>query len=229
MISIIVHNCNEEQKIEQLLDTLHQLAHTCGKEIIISVEGSSDNTIEAINNRARIIINGKTRKSFKLNKAAQAAWGDILLFVHTDMHLPPNILLVIEEVIYQEKFDGGGFTNKLEQNNNGKIKQIGSIRNTKFFDKKNPSDKGIFYCDNAIFIKKSAFQQLEGFKEIPFMEDYDFSKRASQQFNLKKITNPVIKISIQKRTQIGFLMTQFLWLVTHFFYKLGIFPSILAK
>ena len=211
--------------IDKLLDTLHQLAHTCGKEIIISVEGSSDNTIEAINNRARIIINGKTRKSFKLNKAAQAAWGDILLFVHTDMHLPPNILLVIEEVIYQEKFDGGGFTNKLEQNNNGRIKQIGSIRNTKFFDKKNPSDKGIFYYDNAIFIKKSAFQQLEGFKEIPFMEDYDFSKRASQQFNLKKITNPVITISARRYIQSSFFQTRFLRIIISYFYKLGGFRS----
>jgi len=228
MISIIVNPYNEEQKIEQLLNNLHQLSHIHGKEIIISGRNNNDDTIEAINNTTRI-INRKTGKVFQMNKAAQAAWGDILLFVHADMHLPINTLLAIEEAIYEEKFDGGGFTNKFEPNNNGKIKQIGSSMITRFFGKKEPSDSGIFCGDNAIFIKKSAFQQLEGFKEMPFMEDYDFSKRASQQFKFKKITNPVITILVQRRTQIGFLKTRFLWLVTYFFYKLGIFPSILTK
>jgi len=227
MISIIVITYNEEQKIGKLLDNLHQLPHTHGKEIIISDGGSSDNTIEAINNRARIII-GKKGKAFQMNKAAQAAWGNILLFVHADMHLPFNTLLAVEEVIYKEKFDGGGFTNRFDQHNN-KIKRISTIMNAWFFDKKEQADRGIFYGDNAIFISKSAFQTLGGFKEMLIMEDFDFSKRASLQFKLKKISNPVIIVSARRHIQSGFFKTQFLCIIIRLLYKLGISPSTLAK
>ena len=227
MISIIILTYNEGETIQTLLGNLQQLSQTHGKEIIVADGGSSDETISAVNNQARIIFS-KTGKAFQMNKAAKAAWGDILFFVHADMHFPMNTLLAIEEAVYKEKVDGGGFSNIFDQHND-KIKQIGNIMNLRIFDKREQSDKGIFYGDNALFIKKSVFESLGGFKEIPIMEDYEFSKRASKIFNLKKLKNPIITVSARRHIKTGFIKTRFLWIVIRQLYKMGCSPFVLAK
>ena len=227
MISIIVLTYNEGDTIQAILDNLQQLPQNRGKEIIVADGGSSDETVNIIKNQARIIFS-KTGKAYQMNKAAKAAWGDILFFVHADMHLPINTLLAIEEVIYKEKLDGGGFANVFDQHND-KIKKIGNILNLRIFDKREQSDKGIFYGDNAIFIKKSAFESLGGFKEIPIMEDYEFSKRASKNFKLKKLKKPIITVSARRHIKAGFIKTRILWITIRQLYKLGFSPFLLAK
>ena len=227
MISIIILTYNEGETIQTLLGNLKQLPHTNGKEIIVADGGSNDDTINAIKNQARIIFS-KTGKAFQMNKAAKAAWGDILFFVHADMHFPTNTLLAIEEAVYTEKVAGGGFANVFDQHND-KIKKIGNIMNLRIFDRREQSDKGIFYGDNAIFIKKSVFKKLGGFKEIPIMEDYEFSKRASKDFKLRKIKDPIITVSARRHIKTGFIKTRFLWIMIRELYKIGFSPFLLAK
>jgi hypothetical protein len=40
--------------------------------------------------------------------------------------------------------------------------------------------------DNGIFLLSSVFKELKGFKEIPIMEDYGFSKKINKKYKVKK-------------------------------------------
>ncbi len=88
----------------------------------------------------------------------------------------------------EEGFDGGGFANEFDAHNK-KIKQLGTFLNLRFFRTREQSDRCIFYGDNGIFVKKAAFEKLGGFKEIPIMEDYDFSIRWKNILKLGKLNS----------------------------------------
>ncbi|MEK6636409.1 MAG: glycosyltransferase, partial [Planctomycetota bacterium] len=46
--------------------------------------------------------------------------------------------------------------------------------------------------DQGIFVRRDVFQALNGYKEIPIMEDYDFYKRLRKQGKVILIRMPVI-------------------------------------
>ena len=143
------------------------------------------------------------------------------------MKLPQTTLLTIEQAI-EEGYDGGGFANIFDKHND-KIKRIGTLMNFRFFDKREQSDKGVFYGDYGIFVKKDVFEKLGGFKEIPIMEDYDFSNRMNEKYNLIKIKKILITVSSRRHSKAGFWKTRFQWVMIRILYKWGIPPHLLAK
>ena len=101
--------------------------------------------------------------------------------------------------------------------------------NFRFFDKREQSDKGVFYGDNGIFVLKSVFEKLNGFKEIPIMEDYDFSKRLHKNHPTFKLKTPKIVVSARRHIKAGFLKTRLQWVFIRKLYNWGVSPFILAK
>lgn len=94
---------------------------------------------------------------------------------------------------------------------------------------KEQSDKGIFYGDNGIFVKKSVFDELNGFKDIPIMEDYDFSTRLLKSYKVTKIKEAKIIVDSRRHIKSGFFKTRFQWIIIRKLFKLGLSPEILVK
>ena len=226
MISIIIPTYNEEQSIETTLQNILRLKKEAKIEIIVSDGGSIDKTI-AIAQRYAIIVKSKKGKSHQLNTAASKAKGDILFFVQADMFLPKGTLKIIVEKIEQQNYDGGGFSNVFSSYNK-KIKYLGRLLNFRLWD--NDHAKNIvFFGDNGIFVKKTVFHALNGFKPIPIMEDYDFSIRMRDNFKVVRILNPKLVISPRRHIKTGFVKTRLLWIIIKRLYQLGVSPNTLAK
>lgn len=226
MITVIIVAFNEEQFINSIIDELEKQVHV-EFEILLADGGSTDRTIDLARQRGVQVVLCRKGKSCQINDAVKKAKGDILFFVHADMKLYNNTFSIIQQHI-DEGFDGGGFANVFDEHND-KIKRIGNWMNFRFFDKREQSDKGIFYGDNGIFIKKKVFEDLDGFKEIPIMEDYEFSKRLSERFKTVKIKNPLIMVSARRHTKAGFWKTRFQWIFIRVLFKWGVSPHLLAK
>lgn len=227
MISVIIVAYNEEKLIFSIISELQKQVFSGDYEIILADGGSSDRTITLAKQEGVIIVNCRKGRACQLNDASKIAKGDILFFVHADMKLTTNTFSAIQEKI-DLGYEGGGFANIFDQHNE-KIKNIGTWMNFRFLNKKEQSDKGIFYGDNGIFVKKSAFETLQGFKEIPIMEDYDFSYKLKQNYKIIKIKEPSITISARRHVKSGFLKTRFQWITIRKLYKWGISPKLLAK
>ena len=87
---------------------------------------------------------------------------------------------------------------------------------------------GVVTGDQALFIKRNIFQQLQGYADIPLMEDIELSKR------LRKHTKPIrIKIPVLASTRRwrrdGIIRTILLMWVMRFAYWLGVSPTHLAR
>ncbi len=227
MISAIIVAYNEESLIEGIIKELNKQQFQGDYEIILANGGSEDNTVPLARENNIKILNCRKGKSRQMNDAVKEAKGDVLFFVHADMQFSDQVFSIIQKKV-DEGYDGGGFSNEFDTHNE-KIKKLGTWMNFRFFDKREQSDKGIFYGDNGIFVKKSAFETLEGFKEIPIMEDYDFSVRMKEQFKVIKIKEPKIIVSTRRHIKAGFLKTRFQWVMIRKLYKWGISPERLAK
>lgn len=228
MISVIVITYNESAYIDSIIHQINDQVYHDKFEIIVSDGGSEDNTLEIAKKRKVLIVNSSKGKAWQLNAGAQIAKGDVLFFVHADMKFNPGTLSAIHNVIIKEGFDGGGFANIFDRHNE-KIKRLGTWLNLRFLGNREQSDKGIFYGDNGLFVKKSVFKSLKGFSEIPIMEDYDFSFRMKQNFKIKKIYDPQIIVSARRHEKAGFIKTRLQWIFIRIFYKLGVSPWILTN
>jgi len=227
LISAIIVAYNEEDWINSIIDELEKQTHS-NFEIILADGGSTDNTVSLANQRGIKTVACPKGKALQMNEAAEKANGKILFFVHADMQFSENTLSIIDECVLKNNIDGGGFANVFDKHND-KIKRLGTWLNFRFFDNREQSDKGIFYGDNGIFVKKKVFEALEGFKKIPIMEDYDFSMRMSSQFQTKKIYEPCITVSARRHEKSGFLKTRLQWIFIRKLYKLGVSPFKLVN
>lgn len=227
MISAIIVAYNEEEYINSIISTLRKQKFSSAFEILLADGSSTDKTVSLAKQEGIIIVNCRKGKACQMNDAAKVANGDVLFFVHADMQLADNTLSAIQEQIDQG-YDGGGFANVFDAYND-KIKNLGTWMNFRIFSKKEQSDKGLFYGDNGIFVKKSVMNTLKCFREIPIMEDYDFSIRMKKHFKVIKIKNPCIVVSARRHVKAGFFKTRFQWIAIRKLYKWGISPRVLAK
>jgi rSAM/selenodomain-associated transferase 2 len=225
MISIIIPTYNEEGFIEKTLNQLNELRTEVDFEIIVSDGCSHDRTVELARNYSRVICSDKG-KGKQLNEGAKFASGDILFFVHADMYVPSRALKKIDSIINEEGFDGGGFQNVFDKHNQ-KIRRLGRFMYLGS-SKKGQADRKIFYGDNGIFVKKNVFEEMNGFKEIPIMEDYDFSTRMLAKYKIGLITEPKLIVDARRHIKDGFLKTRIKWMLIKRFYLLGFSPEKLS-
>ena len=227
-ISAIIVALNEELLINKVIWELEKQEYPGETEIILADGGSIDKTIElAQSQNVQVVVSSKKGKAFQMNAAAKKAKGDILFFAHADMRFPDSIFSSIAKTI-ELGYSGGGFANEFDTYND-KIKRTGILMNFRFIDKREQSDKGIFYGDNGIFVLKEVFGKLNGFKEIPIMEDYDFSIRLNQNHRTVKIRNPRIMVSARRHIKEGFFKTRLQWILIRKLFQWGVSPLTLAR
>ncbi|MGR6874917.1 hypothetical protein ACU6U9_22115 [Pseudomonas sp. HK3] len=82
--------------------------------------------------------------------------------------------------------------------------------------------------DQCIFVRRPFFDELNGYTNIPLMEDVDFSKRARQHSSPKCLTASV-KTSARRWQKKGVIKTVLLMWQLRFYFWLGKSPEALAE
>ena len=226
MISILIPTLNEARVIERTLLALAPATRRGDAEVIVADGGSTDGTARIAARYAQVVRCPRGRGR-QLNEAARHAAGAVLFFVHADMQVPDGALAAISEQL-SRGFDGGGFANEFDTHDR-KIKRLGRIMNLRLFANREQSDRGIFYGDNGIFVKADVFAELGGFRDIPIMEDYDFSIRMRRRFKVQQIKRPKLIVSARRHVESGFIKTRMQWIVIRRLYQLGVSPHLLAR
>lgn len=189
MISIITPVFNEERNIIPFLTHIGSLEGDF--ELILVDGGSSDRTLQeaqdckdSFSHMLKILETSRGR-AIQMNRGAELARGDILLFLHVDCKLEKNALKLIEKAIYEKKAIGGGFMQEFYSPD--LFLRLGSaIGNFRV------SLNKIFYGDYGIFIKKDIFWKIGGYDEIPFLEDVELCRKAKRQGHLIQIHSRIV-------------------------------------
>ena len=179
-ISVIIPTLNEEHNIEKTLQSV--LKQEGDYEIYVADGGSTDNTVTLAKQYASV-IKSKRGRATQMNAGAQLCTGDILLFLHADTSLPNNAFREIRKRMKGDTAVGGSFYLEFDVDNfilNG----ISFITRFNF--------RLFHFGDQGIFVQKSIFQKLKGYKDMPIMEDYDFYKRLKRQGKVILVRLPVV-------------------------------------
>jgi len=191
-ISIITPVFNEEKNIKPFLTHLGSLYGDF--ELILVDGGSSDRTLQEAHysrdgfSHTLKILETFRGRAIQMNKGAEVAEGDILLFLHVDCTLEKDALKLIEKAIFEKNAIGGGFIQAFSSPD--MFLKLGSaIGNFRV------SLNKIFYGDYGIFMKNEIFWKIKGYDEIPFLEDVELCRKAKRhgqliQMNSRIVTSP---------------------------------------
>jgi hypothetical protein len=84
------------------------------------------------------------------------------------------------------------------------------------------------YGDQGIFVRRSVFEQLNGFAEMPLMEDVDFLQRLRGTGLVALLEQP-ITTSARRFLEHGIIRQQLMNIILVIFYLLGAKPGKLKK
>jgi len=151
-ISIVIPTLNEEQNIEETIQTARKRGRNI--EIIIVDGGSTDRTIDIVKNLSvDKFIHTEKGRARQMNIGFEEAEGTYILFLHADTLLPRGYDSIIRYLLKKKnKVTLGAF----EFTVNGSEK----IRGLKFLERvTNWRSRFSFipYGDQALFIKKKIF------------------------------------------------------------------------
>ena len=157
-----------------------------------------------------------------MNKGASVAKGEILVFLHTDTELPEHAMRAISSVMDDAKYAGGAFDLGIKSGRSvfRLIEKLVYIR-TRL--------TRIPYGDQAIFIRKEVFDTMDGFKEIPLMEDMEFMRRMKRSGYSICIISQKVKTSPRRWEEEGIMYCTLRNWILKGFYHLGVKPGKLVK
>lgn len=172
-LAVVVPVFNEGGSIESTLARLHDL-RSRGTQVIVVDGGSDDATVRLAKPHADKVLQTSRGRAQQMNEGAQAAiesGADILLFVHADSALPDSADRLIGTALRTSGRVWGRFDVRIDAEA-PIFKIVSAMMNWR------SRVTGICTGDQAIFVTRSAFEQLAGFAPIALMEDIEFSKRA---------------------------------------------------
>ncbi|MBT8400410.1 MAG: TIGR04283 family arsenosugar biosynthesis glycosyltransferase [Rhodothermia bacterium] len=177
-ISVIIPTLNEAAFIE---DTVTAVLDEQPTELIVSDGGSSDGTIE-IARRFCNVVSSHRGRARQMNAGAEAAAGDVLLFLHADTLLPHGALTSIRDTFRQPRSVGGCFRLRFDAHSP-------LLRTYSAFTRL--PIKSICFGDRAIFATRDAFEKVGRYPDIPIFEDLEMVKLLSRHGQFRMLPQAV--------------------------------------
>lgn len=189
-LSVIVPTYNGAKKLPTILTALEGQTLK-GFEVIVVVDGSTDNTLEVLNSRQwnldlNIVTQKNGGRSVTRNKGVANANGDLLLFFDDDMRPLPDC--AERHVKHHEQYPGTiltGGTNEEATQVSSEMFKFKSFLSSKWL---NPlrnagsvplTKDAVFVTTQNFSISKENFSKLGGFDErLTDAEDYELAVRA---------------------------------------------------
>ena len=168
-LSIIIPCLNEAARIGAALQRLQPMRER-GAEVIVVDGGSNDDSPARAAPFADRIIEATRGRASQMNAGAFAARGDTLLFLHADCLLPASADHLIRDGLAAGGRHWGRFDISLDGAHR-LLKLVAAMMNLR------SRVTGIATGDQGLFIRRALFVAVNGFPQIPLMEDVAMSRR----------------------------------------------------
>jgi len=168
-LSIIVPTLHEVHRIPGLAGHLRACAP--GAQVIIVDGGSEDGTAEEARREGLEIIERAPGRAHQMNQGVWEATGDHLLFLHADTRLPERAEELVAATLADPSVALGAFAFRFAERGR-RLAFVEAGARLRSAIRPTP------YGDQCLFLRRETFNQLDGFGDLPAMEDFDLVERA---------------------------------------------------
>jgi rSAM/selenodomain-associated transferase 2 len=185
LITIVIPVLNDAAALASLLPVLPA---DPGLEIIV-VDGSdaTDPAMDAIRERHSGVawMRSARGRGVQMNHGARHARGRWLVFLHADTRLGVGWVDVLRRLDEQPRIVGGSFRFALDSPaRRARWIEWGVRMRVRVFD--------LPYGDQALFVRRTVFEEMGGYRELPLMEDVDFVRRLRRRGPLAHADVPAL-------------------------------------
>ena len=167
MVSIIVPALNEASQIGNTLSVLQALEGQ--KEIILVDGGGEDHTVALATAAGVKVLESARGRGAQQHAGALAACGQVLWFVHADTSPPRHAISEINEALRDGSVVGGNFGLTFDGPSRA-ARQVTAIYPTLRW-------LNLCYSDSGIFVRRSTYDVIGGFRPLAIFEDLDLLRR----------------------------------------------------
>lgn len=167
MISIIIPTYNEEKNIAR---TIASIGDSATHEVIVVDGGSLDQTVNIARSMGVKTVSSKPGRAIQMNSGARLSSGDIFLFLHGDSSLPADFSKTVCDTLSQPNIVAGAFRLAIDHPGiAARVVEKMVAWRSRFFQSP--------YGDQAIFLRKKTFEEVGGYGDVVFLEDYLLIRR----------------------------------------------------
>lgn len=186
-------------------------------EVIVADGGSIDDTIAIAETHGARVIAGERIRARQLNRGAEAAANDAILFLHADTLLPTGACNAVQRAVTRG-FDFGGFRIAFIEHS-ARLAYVAFMINARTRMTQKP------WGDQAQFVRRDAFLAIGGYPEFPIMEDYELARRMKH----RTVLPLTVRTSGRRFLEKGVIRASMVnWLIITC-YHLGVKPETLAR
>ena len=186
-------------------------------EVVVSDGGSTDGTASLVRPPHRL-VRSEPGRGQQLRRGAEAATGDVLLFLHADVLPPVDVAAQISGALAAGSV-GGNF--RLRYPDGGPL--------GRYLEWLAPVYRRLprYYGDSGIFVRTDLYERCGGFPWVPIMEDVIFVRRMEAAGPTAYLPGPMTSAS--RRWRGREFRTLLLWGAMQTAFALGVSPWRLAS
>ena len=203
-VSVIVPTLNEATVIGP---TLRALRREDPHEIVVVDGGSEDGTLDEARPHADRMATERGGLARQLNRGAEEATGDVLLFNYADTIPAAGAIRALVETLAEGDVVGGAFKLGFDSGRRafGIVAAGANLRNLIGFGP---------FGDQGIFVRRGAFFKAGAFRSAVFLEDLEFVRRV-RRLGRFRILGLRVRTSVRRWDEQGMLRTLFChWLMS---------------
>ena len=168
-LSIIVPMLNEAAALPVLLPQLAHW-HARGCEVVLVDGGSTDGSVAMARAAGFRVVEAERGRARQMNAGAVQAGGEVLLFLHADTQLPAEADAAVGAALSDADHEWGRFDVRIS-GRAPMLRVVAALMNLR------SRLTGIATGDQAMFVRREAFDAVGGFPLQPLMEDIELSRR----------------------------------------------------
>jgi rSAM/selenodomain-associated transferase 2/rSAM/selenodomain-associated transferase 1 len=216
-ISVIIPALNEARYITA---TLQSAQRGRPHEILVVDGGSADDTVALARAASARVIHSRPGRARQMNAGAAQAAGNALVFLHADTLLPADYPEAVAGTLRDPAVAAGAFRFQMGEKLAGQwlIEWTANLRSRW---RQSP------YGDQALFLRRSLFEEIGGFAALPIMEDCEIVRRLRKHGRV--VTAAAVAITSGRRwRRLGLFRTTLINKLIILGYFCGVSPDRLA-
>jgi rSAM/selenodomain-associated transferase 2 len=212
-ISVVIPTLDEDALLEETLVGIPPDAHH--DVVVVGTRAATQ-----IPSGASVLVAPRGRAR-QMNHGARHSRGEVLLFLHADTRLPPDAFRAIRRALDDPRCVGGAFRVALDARGPA-FTALATIINVRSRFLRRP------FGDQALFVRRSVFDSLGGFRDIEIMEDVDLVRRLRRRGRLAFLSATVVT-SARRWQANGLLWTTLVNQGAQMMWRLGVDPARIRR